>query len=171
MLSAALEHNTFCCCASCHKHAILQITATGTGASAQQLWLHPVLSSMQEQSQLKAAQLTLCSLSVAAVSAEQHRLAVLATTSKNGVLGLQLLSVSGNGKPIVMGSYLVIAGTDSDTAQATKQSSSKWHCCCSKYGKVLLHKENGPAYVWSLSKGSRLCCDAHMHISNLQLAL
>lgn len=118
---------------------------------------------MQEQSQLKAAQLTLCSLSVAAVSAEQHRIAILATTSKNGVLGLQLISVSANGKPIVMGSYLVITGTGSDTAQAIKQS-NKWHCCCSKYGEVLLHKENGPAYVWSLSKGSRLCCDAHTHV-------
>lgn len=139
-------------CALCFKHAILQVTATGTGASAQQLWSHPVLSSMQEQPQLKATQLTLCSLSVAAVSAEQHRIAVLATTSKNGVLGLQVLSVSGNQKPIVMGSYLVLAGTGSDTAQSIKQS-SKWHCCCSKYGKVLLHKENGPAYIWSLSKG------------------
>ena len=125
---------------------------------------------MQEQPQLKTAQLTLCSLSISAVSADQHRIAVLATTSQNGMLGLQLLSVSGTGKPIVMGSHVAITGTGSDTAQAEKQS-GRWYCCCSKYGEVLLHKGNGAAYVWSLSKGMQAVLRTDTRMSYLQLVL
>ena len=111
---------------------------------------------MQEQPELKAAQLTLCSFSVTPISNSQHKIAVLASTPPSGVLALQLLSISNIGKPLVTGTHLVTASLGTTASSATTQAitdSGKWRCCYSKYGEVLLHKENGPAFIWSLSQG------------------
>lgn len=86
------------------------------------------------------------------VSSDQHRVAVLATTAQNDLLCLQLLSVSSSGKPVVMGTHLMNVNTESATAPVTSES-SKWRCCCSKFGEVLLFSGNEQAFIWSLTPG------------------
>lgn len=134
----------------------VQIVPSGTGASAQQLWLHPVLSSMGEHSQLEASQLSLCSFSVCPISSDQQKVAVLASTTQPGRLCLQLLSVCDNAQPVVMGTYAVTVDISPPAASSVADSST-WRCCYSKYGQVLMYMEKGSsAFVWSLTTGNHV---------------
>lgn len=136
----------------------MQISLDALGASevpAQQLWSHPVLGSMQQkQPQLETAKLSLNSLSITNISTIQRKIAVLAADG-TGPLGLQLLSVTNLDAPIVMGTHALTV-TASDVTEGSKVS-SRWHCCYSKYGEVLLHRERGSAFVWRLSEGWSQC--------------
>lgn len=119
------------------------------GTPAQLLWSHPVLSGMQQHAQ-NAAQLSLCSLSTVSMSGNRHNVAVLATAS-DGTVALQLLSVSLKAKPEELSTHIMNLGEDRDMQGSGK--ASKWSCCCSRQGEVLIWREGGSAYKWTLLTG------------------
>ena len=124
------------------------------GSTAQQLWSHTVLANMQQQLP-STANLSLCSMSAVAMSSNRQNVAVLASAS-DGDLPLQLLSVSPDSKPEELSTHELDLGQDA-RAEGSKKG-SKWQCCCSRHGEVLIWRQGGSAHRWTLQKGEAIWC-------------
>ena len=122
------------------------------GSSAQMLWSQPVLNSMQQQGQ-NLEQFSCCSLSAIAMSGSRHNVAVLASASGNTVV-LQLLSVSTKDRPEEISAHLL--QLSSGTGTKLSQKDSKWCCCCGRYNEVLIWRQGGALYKWTLQSGTLL---------------
>lgn len=146
--------STSFCCYSCEhippgrviSISLLLQMGTQPGSTAHLLWSHPVLSSMQQQTQ-SSAQLTIIHLSAVAMSGNRHNIAVLAE-APDGALVLQLLSGSLNARPEELSTDLLTTGE----ATANKQA-GKWRCCCSRQCEVLFWREGGSVYRWTRQAG------------------
>ncbi|KAA6422712.1 MAG: hypothetical protein FRX49_07247 [Trebouxia sp. A1-2] len=138
--------------ASVAKNAIhaLQM-ATPPGSTAQLLWSHPVLSSMQKQARA-TAQLSLCSLSAMSMKGSRHNVAVLAD-APDGTLALQLLSISPTSKPEELSNHSLDVSKAEPTAQSATEGRAKWRCCCGQKLQVLIWRESGSAYRWTVETG------------------
>ena len=119
------------------------------GSTAQLLWSHPVLTSIQQQA-ADTAQLSLCSLSAVNMSSNRQNIAVLANAA-DGTLALQLLSVSPDSKPEELSTHVIDLGHEA-RAEGSKKG-SKWCCCLSRHGEVMLWRQGGTAHRWTLQKG------------------
>lgn len=125
--------------------------ATPPGSTAQLLWSHPVLSSMQKQARA-TAQLSLCSLSAMSMKGSRHNVAVLAD-APDGTLALQLLSISPTSKPEELSNHSLDVSKAEPTAQSATEGRAKWRCCCGQKLQVLIWRESGSAYRWTVETG------------------
>ncbi|DBB00160.1 hypothetical protein WJX77_011844 [Trebouxia sp. C0004] len=121
------------------------------GSTAQLLWSHPVLSIMQKQAQA-TAQLSLCSLSAVSMKGSRHNVAVLAS-APGGTLALQLLSMSQTSKPEELSTHILDVTKAESTAESATEERAKWRCCCGQKLQVLIWKESGSAYRWTVETG------------------
>ena len=122
-----------------------------SGSTAQLLWSHPVLSSMQKQAQA-TAQLSLCSLSAVSMKGSRHNLAVLAS-APDGTLALQLLSISPTSMPEEFSTHILDVSQAELTAESATEERAKWHCCCGQKLQVLIWRERGSACRWTVETG------------------
>ena len=135
------------------EHSITHLTYVSQmspepGSTAQLLWSHPVLTSIQQQA-ASTAQLSLCSLSVVNMSSNKQNIAVLAYAA-GGTLALQLLSVSPDSKE-ELETHAIELGHET-RAEGSKKG-SKWCCCLSRHGEVMIWRQGGTAHRWTLQKG------------------
>ena len=114
------------------------------------LWSQPVLNTMQQQGR-NLEQLSCCSLSAIAMSGSRHNVAVLASMS-GGAVVLQLLSVSTKGRPEEISTHLLQLSSESGTERSPP--GSKWCCCCGRYNEVLIWKQGGALFKWTLQTGT-----------------
>jgi hypothetical protein len=121
------------------------------GSTAQLLWSHPMLSSMQKQAQA-TAQLSLCSLSAVSMKGSRHNVAVLAS-APDGTLALQLLSKSPKTKPEELSTHILDVSEAGPTADSSTEQRAKWRCCCGQKLEVLIWRESGSAYRWTVETG------------------
>ena len=121
------------------------------GSTAQLLWSHPVLSIMQKQAHA-TAQLSLCSLSAVSMKGSRHNLAVLAS-APDGTLALQLLSISPTTKPEELSTHILDVSKAEPTAESATNQRAKWRCCCGQKLQVLIWRESGSAYTWTVETG------------------
>ena len=131
--------------------ALLQMSVQ-PGSSAQMLWSQPVLTTMQHQSQ-NLQQLSCCSLSAIAMSGSRHNVAVLASMPGDTVV-LQLLSVSIKGRPEEISTHVLQLG--SDAGAKLDQKGSRWCCCCGRYNEVLIWRQGGTLYKWTMQTGTTI---------------
>ncbi|KAL3138478.1 hypothetical protein ABBQ32_006268 [Trebouxia sp. C0010 RCD-2024] len=124
-------------------------TSMQPGASAHMLWSQPVLNTMQQEGQ-NMEQLSCCSLSAIAMSGSRHNAAVLASMSGDAVV-LQLLSVTTKGRPEELSTHLLQLSSESGIKRSPP--GSKWCCCCGRYNEVLIWKQGGALYKWTLQTG------------------
>ena len=129
--------------------ALLQMSVQ-PGSSAQMLWSQAVLNTMQHQNQ-NLQQLSCCSLSVIAMSGSRHNVAVLASMPGDNVV-LQLLSVSLKGRPEEISTHVL--QLSSDVGAELSQEGSRWCCCCGRYNEVLIWRQGGIMYKWTLQTGT-----------------
>lgn len=114
------------------------------------LWSQPVLKTMQQQGR-NLEQLSCCSLSAIAMSGSRQNVAVLASMVGDAVV-LQLLSVSTKGRPEEISTHLL--QLSSVAGNKLSSHGSKWCCCCGRYNEVLIWKQDGPLYKWTLQTGA-----------------
>ena len=128
--------------------------APQAGSTAQLLWSYPMLSSMQQQART-TAQMSLCSLSAVSMSVNRQNVAAHATLP-DGRLVLQLLSVSINKQPEELSTHVLNLDDADKHAAGTQQS--KWCCCYSRSGEVMLWKAGRSVYYkWALQTGASVC--------------
>ncbi len=132
-----------------------------SGSTAQLLWSHPVLSSMQKQAQA-TAQLSLCSLSAVSMKGSRHNLAVLAS-APDGTLALQLLSISPTSKPEELSTHIIDVSKAELSAEIATEEGAKWRCCCGQELQVLIWRERGSAYKWTVETGESRMWHAQLH--------
>lgn len=104
---------------------------------------------MQQEGQ-NMEQLSCCSLSAIAMSGSRHNAAVLASMSGDAVV-LQLLSVTTKGRPEELSTHLLQLSSESGIKRSPP--GSKWCCCCGRYNEVLIWKQGGALYKWTLQTG------------------
>ena len=120
------------------------------GSCAQMLWSQPVLNTMQQQSQ-NLQQLSCCSLSAIAMSGSRHNVAVLASMPGHTVL-LQLLSVSTKGRPEEISTHVL--QLSSNAGAKLSPEGGRWCCCCGRFNEVLIWRQGGTLYKWTLPTGT-----------------
>ncbi len=106
---------------------------------------------MQKQAQA-TAQLSLCSLSAVSMKGSRHNVAVLAS-ALDGTLALQLLSISPTSKPEELSTHTLHVSKAEPTAESATEERAKWRCCCGQKLQVLIWRESGSAYRWTVETG------------------
>lgn len=122
------------------------------GSTAQLLWSHPVMTSMQKQAQ-GTSHLSLCSLSLVPKRGNRHNVAVLAS-APDGALTLQLLSISPGVKPEELSTHMLSTANTEPPVHSKKDC--KWHCCCGPELEVLIWRDGGKAHLWTADTGTHM---------------
>lgn len=85
------------------------------------------------------------------MSGSRHNVAVLASMPGDTVV-LQLLSVSIKGRPEEISTHVLQLSSDAGTTLS--QKGSRWCCCCGRYNEVLVWRQGGTLYKWTLQTGT-----------------
>ena len=85
------------------------------------------------------------------MSPSRHNVAVLASMPGDTVV-LQLLSVSIKGRPEEISTHVLQLSSHAGAKLSPK--GSKWCCCCGRFNEVLIWRQGGALYKWTLQTGT-----------------